>query len=103
MEHTQGGRQAICRFYRGKAEVITYTQILYQIVFSTKDREQTLTKNRDTLYKHIWSILNNKKCHLYQIGGVEDHIHIQAHCGCLFRRIVNQRSRGILQCQNQGI
>lgn len=57
----------------------TYTQILYQIVFSTKDREPTLSKNRDTLYKHIWGILSNKKCHLYRIGGVDDHIHIVTH------------------------
>ncbi len=55
----------------------TYTQILYQIVFSTKNRERTLHKeNRDVLYKYIWGLLENKKCHLYRIGGVEDHIHI---------------------------
>ena len=55
----------------------TYTQILYQIVFSTKYRERTLTKeNRPELFKYIWGILKNKKCHLYQIGGVDDHLHI---------------------------
>ena len=58
----------------------TYTQILYQIVFSTKYRIPALTKdNRDTLYKYIWGVLQNKKCHLYRIGGVEDHIHIVTH------------------------
>ena len=58
----------------------TYTQILYQIVYSTKFREKTLgAKNRKELYKYIWGILNNNKCHLYQIGGVEDHIHIITH------------------------
>ena len=55
----------------------TYTQILYQIVFSTKFRERTLTKaDRPELFKDIWGILKNKKCHLYRINGVEDHIHI---------------------------
>ncbi len=55
----------------------TYTQILYQIVFSTKHREKTLTKEtRPELFKSIWGVLKNKKCHLYQIGGVEDHLHI---------------------------
>ncbi|MCX7929020.1 MAG: IS200/IS605 family transposase [Patescibacteria group bacterium] len=55
----------------------TYTQILYQVVFSTKHREKTLTKeNRRELFKDIWGILKNKNCHLYQIGGVEDHLHI---------------------------
>lgn len=58
----------------------TYTQILYQIVFSTKDREQTLLKsNREELYKYIWGVLKNKNCHLYRIGGVDDHIHIVTH------------------------
>jgi putative transposase len=58
----------------------TYTQIIYHIVFSTKKRELTLTKNnRDLLYKYISGLLKNKKCHLYQINGIEDHIHIVTH------------------------
>lgn len=58
----------------------TYTQILYQIVFSTKRRERTLQKEgRQELFKYIWGILKNKKCHLYRINGVEDHIHIVTH------------------------
>jgi len=58
----------------------TYTQIIYQIVFSTKNRERTLTKStRDDLYKYIWGLLKNKNCHLYRIGGIEDHIHILTH------------------------
>ncbi|MBI4930165.1 MAG: IS200/IS605 family transposase [Bacteroidetes bacterium] len=58
----------------------TYTQILYQIVFSTHSRERTLTeKNSTELYKYISGILKNKKCHLYRINGVEDHIHIIVH------------------------
>lgn len=59
---------------------MTYTQIIYQIVFSTKNRERTLAKeNRDDLYKYIWGLLKNKNCHLYRVGGVEDHIHILTH------------------------
>jgi REP element-mobilizing transposase RayT len=58
----------------------TYTQILYQIVFSTKNREHSLEKeNQKELYKYIWGVLKNKNCHLYQIGGVTDHIHILTH------------------------
>jgi len=58
----------------------TYTQIIYQIVFCTKNREQTLAKsNRDELYKYIWGILKSKNCHLYRIGGIEDHVHIATH------------------------
>jgi len=55
----------------------TYTQILYQIIFSTKNRSRSLIKERrKKLYKYISGILKNKKCHLHRINGVEDHIHI---------------------------
>ena len=55
----------------------TYTQILYQLVFSTKNVERTMIESgQEILYKYIWGILKNKNCHLYRIGGVEDHIHI---------------------------
>jgi putative transposase len=58
----------------------TYTQILYQIVFSTYLREETLTPSgRNELYSYIAGILENKKCHLYRINGVHDHIHIITH------------------------
>lgn len=58
----------------------TYTQIIYQIVFSTKNREHTLTdENRNELFRYISGIIKNQKCHLYQIGGVSDHIHIVTH------------------------
>ena len=58
----------------------TYTQILYQIIFAPKNHEKTLIDvNRQELYKYISGILKNKKCHLYRIGGVSDHIHILTH------------------------
>lgn len=58
----------------------TYTQVLYQIVFSTKHRTPSLIEeNRERLFKDIWGILNNKNCHLYRINGVEDHLHIATH------------------------
>lgn len=58
----------------------TYTQILYQIVFGTKNREHTLTApSRQELFKYIGGILKKKNCHLYRINGVEDHLHIVTH------------------------
>lgn len=55
----------------------TYTQILYHIVFATKNREAALDKpRRDDLYRFIWGCLKNRHSHLYRIGGIEDHIHI---------------------------
>jgi putative transposase len=57
--------------------VSTFTQIYYHIVFSTKERVPALTADkRENLFRYIWGILKNKNCHLYRIGGVEDHIHI---------------------------
>jgi REP element-mobilizing transposase RayT len=58
----------------------TYTQILYQIVYSTKDRKPVLKEEKQAmLFKYLWGILKNKKCHVYRINGVEDHIHIVTH------------------------
>ena len=58
----------------------TYTQILYQIVFATKDHQLTMTEpGQERLYRFISGILQNNNCHLYRINGVEDHLHIITH------------------------
>ncbi len=58
----------------------SYTQILYQIIFSTKNREKVLIeKNRSELFNYIWGVIKNKKSYLYRINGVDDHIHILTH------------------------
>ena len=55
----------------------TYTQLLFHIVFTTKNRERTLADgHRDSLYEYIWGIHQNLNCHLYRIGGIDDHVHI---------------------------
>ncbi|HNR06659.1 MAG TPA: IS200/IS605 family transposase [Saprospiraceae bacterium] len=55
----------------------TNTQIFYHIVFSTKYRERTLhADGRPALFRYITAILKNKKCHMYRINGVEDHLHM---------------------------
>ncbi len=55
----------------------TYTDINYHIVFGTKNRVRALDKKRrEDLYKFIWGIIQERKCHLYRIGGIEDHLHI---------------------------
>jgi putative transposase len=54
-----------------------YKQIFYQIVFGTKHREPTIAETfEQELYKYIWGIIHNKKCHLYRINSMPDHIHI---------------------------
>ena len=58
----------------------TFTQILYQIVFGTRNRQRTLTvDNRPELFRYMTGVLKNQKCHVYRINGVEDHIHIVTH------------------------
>ncbi len=58
----------------------TFTQLLYHIVFSTKNREKVLNKeNREKLFRYIWGVLKNNNCVLYRINGVEDHLHIITH------------------------
>ncbi len=55
----------------------TFTQILYHIVFSTKNRTPSLrAPDRERLYRYIWGLLKNRNCHLHRIGAVEDHLHI---------------------------
>ena len=55
----------------------TYTDITYHIVFATKHRVRTLDKaRRDDLYRFIWGVVNARHCHLYRIGGIEDHVHL---------------------------
>ncbi len=57
----------------------TYRQIYYQIVFGTKYRQPTINEAHDIeLYKYIYGIIKNKKCKLYRINGIEDHIHIMS-------------------------
>jgi len=55
----------------------SYRQILYHMTFHTKNSEKVLRNSgNDELYKYIWGILKNKRCKLYRINGVEDHIHV---------------------------
>ncbi len=60
-----------------KPDIMSYRQIFYQIIFATKNRCKTITEAHcEELYKYIWGIVKNKKCSLYRINGIEDHIHI---------------------------
>jgi putative transposase len=53
------------------------SQILYQIVFGTKNRKPTIEDSQsEKLYKYIWGIVKEHRCKLYRINGVVDHIHI---------------------------
>ena len=58
----------------------TYTQILYQVIFGSKDYTPFLTtENENMLFAYIAAILKNKSCHSYIVGGASNHIHIITH------------------------
>jgi len=55
----------------------TYTQILYHIVFATKDRLPVLTDlRRDDLYRYLTGVIKNNHCRPIWTNGVRDHVHI---------------------------
>jgi REP element-mobilizing transposase RayT len=58
----------------------TYTQILYQLVFGSKDYTPFLTtENEKILFSYMAGILKNKTFHSYIVGGASNHIHIVTH------------------------
>lgn len=55
----------------------TYSQILLHVVFSTKGRERWITADvANRLYPYIGGIIRAERGVLYDIGGVEDHVHL---------------------------
>jgi len=55
----------------------SYRQILYHIVFRTKNSKKTLAQEHiNELYAYILGTIKNKNCFLYRINGMEDHIHL---------------------------
>jgi putative transposase len=57
----------------------SYTNLLYHIVFSTRDRRPLITPDRrPRLYEYIGGTIRNLGGILLAIGGVEDHAHLLA-------------------------
>jgi len=55
----------------------SYRQLLYHLVFRTKDSSPTIKQdNVDQLYAYISGIIKNKNSHLYRINGIDNHLHI---------------------------
>jgi REP element-mobilizing transposase RayT len=56
---------------------MSYTRLLYHIVFRTKHSNPTIPEAHEKeLYAYIMGVVNNKKSKLYRIGGMENHIHL---------------------------
>ncbi len=55
----------------------TYSQLLLHVVFSTKQRQAWITSEiSERLYAYIGGIVRAEKGTLYDIGGIEDHVHL---------------------------
>jgi len=55
----------------------TYTNLLYHIVFSTKQRIPLITKElQEDLYRYVGGIIRGEGGVSIKIGGTADHIHI---------------------------
>ena len=56
---------------------MTYTQIIYQIVFSTKNRQALIDKPiENELFKYLSGICKNQECVPINVGGYVNHVHI---------------------------
>jgi REP element-mobilizing transposase RayT len=54
----------------------TFTNFLYHIVFSTKNRRPFLAPEMSPrIYSYLGGAIRDEKGILYEIGGTEDHIH----------------------------
>ena len=54
----------------------SYRQMFYHIIFHTKMNKPTLNPDSKDVYNYLWGIVKNKKSKLYQINGIENHIHM---------------------------
>ena len=46
-------------------------------IINTYCRHMTIDSDHaESLYRFIWALLRDRSCHLYRIGGIENHIHI---------------------------
>src|SRR4051812_47953569 len=55
----------------------TYTNLLFHIIFSTRDRAAMITSGlRPELFNYIGGILRNEGGVLLEIGGMQDHVHL---------------------------
>ena len=56
---------------------MSYVESLYHAVIRTKYNKRALSLDHSNeLYRYIWGIMKNRKCVLYRVNGMEDHVHI---------------------------
>lgn len=57
----------------------TYTNLLFHIIFSTKNRAAYIGEDiREPLYQYVGGVIRGEGGTLLEIGGVADHVHLLA-------------------------
>ncbi len=55
----------------------TYSELVYQLIFSTKSREPLISLQlREKLHAYIGGIIRDQGGRLLEIGGMQDHVHL---------------------------
>ena len=63
--------------YLYEKSTMSKVQSIYHIIISTYHRERTLDEeHRPDLFRYIWDFFKKRKCKLFRINGVSNHIHI---------------------------
>jgi len=56
---------------------MSYTKLLIHIVIRTKYSRPTIPNEHSAeLYRYMWGYVKKKKCVLYQVNGMPEHIHL---------------------------
>lgn len=56
---------------------MSYTNLLYYIVIRTKRSERTIpVEHERDLYMYFFTVIKNRNCKVYRIGGMSDHVHL---------------------------
>ncbi|MBR6247440.1 MAG: IS200/IS605 family transposase [Muribaculaceae bacterium] len=56
---------------------MSFVKAIYHIVISTHNRQMTIPdETSEHLYRYITAIINSRKCVLYRINGIGNHIHM---------------------------
>ena len=87
----------------------TYTNLLFHIVFSTKNRDACLGEEiREPLFQYIGGVIRGEGGTLLEIGGVSDHVHLLARfkptvaVSTMVRRIKTSSSKWMSQQPGAG-
>jgi putative transposase len=81
----------------------TYSQNVLHVIFSTKDRQKTISPDlQPRLWSYIAGVRKKLEILVHAIGGIEDHIHLliqvpPALCFCVFSGMIGLAGQWIVR------